>query len=665
MASKRKQQSSKRKPKSKGGTRKKDRSSQFFVLWGMIITYIIVFSYLSIRRFESYQAGVYDLGTMIQVIWNTSKGWILQDSINMGYPMTRFWMAHWEFIFILVAFIYKIFSHPYTILILQTAVVSLGALPIYWLTREIIRDKSAALTFSFAYLMYPAIQNANLADVHGVTFAAPLLIFTFYFLVKKNTRLFYLFGFLSLVCREDSALILVMMGIYSFVFLKQKKHGVIVAAISAIWFLIWFQRLKLRAILGLPEFDIMAGADTHWSHLGQLSHDPLYLFKFWAKQYNIHYFIYIFAPVVLLSFFELRVLLIALPIFAINLLSSYYYTHDVEHYYSVTIAPFVFISAIYGMQNIYEFFRRKLSHRYKERVIRENVLSILATLVVISAIVFFFIKSNVMDLGRWNKTEHHYIVDEVIEMIPQESSLTAEARLIPKAAERHEIYVFNDNIGKVDYILWDFYAPAVQMVTRSSFHLPYFWPDNDSIHAVLKNENYGVVHYDDGVCLFKKGADYDEGLRELAIDVGAAIETFSKKDMNSAIQFMGYKTFPILKAYYPVENSEAIQWQYAMHFTCFWSSQDTLDKDYQVVFKYNNKDQTFYQQHEPVFDVFPTTMWQPNEIIKDEIFWQLPDSVSSGNYEISAAFTDRDEMNWELATFTKLLDFNVEIPGEK
>lgn len=665
MASKRKTQPSKRKQKTKGGGRKKDRSSQFFMLWGMIITYVVVFSYLSIRRFESYQAGAYDLGIMIQVIWNTSKGWILQDSINMGYPMMRFWMAHWEFIFILVAFIYKIFSHPYTILILQSAVVSLGALPIYWLSKDIIRDKSAAVTFSFAYLMYPAIQNANLADVHGVTFAAPLLIFTFYFLVKKNIKLFYVFGFLSLMCREDLALILVMMGIYSFIFLKEKKHGLIVAAISAIWFLIWFQRLKIRALLGLPEFDIMAGADTHWSHLGQLSHDPLYLFKFWAKQYNIHYFIYIFVPVVLLSFFELRILLIALPIFAINLLSSYYYTHDVEHYYSATIAPFVFISAIYGMQNVYEFFRRKLNHRYKERIIRENVLSILATLIVISAIVFFFIKSNVMDLGRWNKTEHHYVIDEVIEMIPQESSLTAEQRLIPKAAERHHLYVFNDNVGEVDYILWDFYAPTAQMITRSSFHVPYLWPDNDSIRAVLKREDYGVVHYEDGVCLLKKGADYKAGLRELAIDVGAAIETFEKKNMNSGIRFMGYKTFPILKAYHPVENSEAIRWKYAMHFTCFWSSQDTMDNDYQVVFRYQNKEQTFYQQHGPVFDVFPTTMWQPNEIIKDEIFWQLPDSVSSDNYEISAAFSDKDEMNCDQLTFTKLLNFNVEISEEK
>lgn len=665
MAAKRKRDTSKRKPKTKGATRKSDRSVQFFMLWGLIIVYVIVFSYLSILRYRSYQTSVYDLGTMIQVIWNTSKGWFLQDSINMGYPMTRFWMAHWEFIFILVAVIFKMIPHAFTILILQTIALALGALPLYWLGKKITHDKSTAVTFSFAYLMYPAIQNANLADVHGVTFAAPLLIFTFYYLFKKNFKLFYLFAFLSLMCREDSALLLITMGVYAFFVLKEKKHGLIVATVSLIWFLIWFQRLKIRSLLGLPEFDIMAGADTHWSHLGQLFHDPLYLFKFWAKQYNILYFIYIFVPVIFLSFFEWKILLIATPIFIINLISSYYYTHDVEHYYSVTVAPFVFISAIFGLQKVYEFFRKKLIHRYKERVIRENVLSIGSTLILVLAIVFFFIKSNVLDVRQWKVTEHHHVINSVVKLIPADASVSAEHGLVPQVARRHEIYVFNDKVGKVDYILYDFYAPSVRLVTRSSFHVPFYWPDNDSIRSVIKNKQYGVIHYEDGVCLFQKGADYEAGRRELAIDVGSAIETFSEKEILPPFEFMGYNQFPLLKAYRPIENSEAIKWSYAIHFTSFWTTKDSLTKDYQVVFKFQLGEQVYYLTHEPVFGVFPTSNWLPNEIVKDETFWELPESAASGQYEIFAAFTDREQSEFGQVNFVKLFDLDVEIPKEE
>jgi hypothetical protein len=455
-----------------------------------------------------------------------------------------------------------------------------------------------------------------------------------------------------------------MMGIYTFFIMKEKKHGLIVAAVSVIWFLIWFQRLKIRSLLGMPEFDIMAGADTHWSHLGQLSHDPLYLFKFWAKQYNILYFLYIFAPVVFLSFFEWKILLIATPIFLINLISNYYYTHDVEHYYSVTVAPFVFISAIYGLQKVYEFFRKKLIHRYKERAIRENVLSIASTLVLVLAIVFFFVKSNALDVRHWKVTEHHHVINSVVKMIPGDASLSAEHQLVPQAAKRHEIYVFNDNVGKVDYILYDFYAPSVRLITRSSFHVPFYWPDNDSIRAVIKNKQYGVIHYEDGVCLFKKGADYETGRKELAIDVGASIETFSKKEVMPAIEFMGYNQFPILKAYRPIENSEAIRWSYAIHFTCFWSTQDSLTADYQVVFKFQLGEQSNYLVHQPVFGVFPTTDWHSNEIVKDEIFWELPENASSGQYQIYAAFTDGVTTEFEQMNWVKLCDLDVKIPKE-
>ncbi|MDZ7333745.1 MAG: DUF2079 domain-containing protein [candidate division KSB1 bacterium] len=663
MVTRRKREPLKR--KTKGTPRKTDRSIQFFFVWGMIIIYVIVFSYLSIYRYRSYQTSAYDLGTMIQVIWNTSKGWFLQDSINMGYPMSRFWMAHWEFIFILVAAIFKVFPHVYTILILQTIVVALGALPLYWIGKLITHDKSTAATFSFAYLMYPAIQNANLADVHGVTFAATFLLFAFYYLMKRDLKRFYLFAALSLMCREDLALLLIALAIYMIFVMKEKKHGLIVATVSVVWFLIWFQRLKIHAILGLPAFDIMAGADTHWSHLKQLTHDPLYLFKFWAKKYNILYFIYIFAPVVFLSFLGWRVLLIATPIFLINLISSYYYTHDVEHYYSVTVAPFVFISAIFGLQKLSDWFVDKLGHRFKERSIRENVLSIAATLVLVIAIVLFFVKSNAMDYRQWNITPHHRVIDQIIATIPQEASVTAEHGLVPQVAMRHEIYVFNDNISKVDYILYDFYSPSVRLVTRSSFHVPYYWPDNDSIRAVIRNPNYGIVRYEDGVCLWRRGADYNTGIRELAIDVGAAIETFSKKEITPPIEFMGYNQFPLLKAYHPIEGSEAIRWSYAIHFTAFWSISQRLNQDLPIIFRFQSGNQTYYLTHAPVFGVFPTTYWQPGEIVKDEIFWELPEMAQSGLYQISAAFADEAVDQFESLPFVKLFELNVEIPKEQ
>ncbi|HEX9975210.1 MAG TPA: DUF2079 domain-containing protein, partial [bacterium] len=296
----------------------------------------------------------------------------------------------------------------------------------------------------------------------------------------------------------------------------------------------------------------------------------------------------------------------------------------------------------------------------KERSVRENVLSTISSLVFVLAIVFFFVKSNAFDVRKWKITDHHRSINTMIKKIPQDASLTAENRLVLHAAERHEIYVFNDNIGKVDYILWDFYAPSVRIVNRATFDSPYFWPDCDSIRDVLKRKDYGIIEYDDGVCLFKKGADYENGLRELAIDVGTAIENYSKKAVAPAIEFLGYNELPILKTFAPIKNSEAIEWKYALHFTSFWSIKDSLNNDAPLFFKYQIKDKTYYQKHEPVFGIYPITRWQPNKIIKDEVFWEIPGDAEPGNFEVSVAFTDQPEEKLDQAHFTKLFDITIE-----
>lgn len=607
---------------------KKDTTTLwFYLLIAAIAGYIVIITYLSILRLESFSASVYDLGIMIQTIWNTSQGYLLQESVNMGYPMMRFWMAHWEFIYVLIALIYKLLPSTYTILFLQTAVVGLGALPIYWLAKEKLHHEPIAFAFALGYLLYPAIQNANLADVHGVTFAASFLLYAFYFLQQRRRGLFALFAILAMLSREDSALVLFMMGGYAFVELRERKQGLLIAIISGLWFLIWYKRMTIRALLGLPEFVIMEGAEAHWDHLAHMAQDPLYIFKFLAKKYNIYYFIFLFGPVLLLSFFDLKTLLITTPMFAINLLSSYYYTHDVEHYYSATIAPFIFISAILGT-------RRLLGNFKDARQIRRR-LDFLSIAIVAAGLAFFVMKSNVFDVKKWQITEHHRVIKRIMRLIPSEASLSAEHKLLVHTAARRELYVFNDNVGQVDYILYDFYAPRVNIVNRRQFNIPFTWPDNDSIRKVLQDARYGIVAYEDGVCLFQKGADFQIGLQKLALASVDEIPTLVQQEIGSGVTFMGYRQHPLLKYYYEVQRLGDIAWKRALHITAYWQTAVVLPDAARWKFKLEHGSTVLLKEHAPVFGAYPLSRWQTQEILRDEIFWELPDGMEPGIYQLS------------------------------
>ncbi|MBN1155409.1 DUF2079 domain-containing protein [candidate division KSB1 bacterium] len=625
-------------------------SREYMVVLIMCIVYTLAIGIISIMRYESFSANVYDLGIMIQVVWNTSKGWILQDSVNMGRPMMRFWMAHWEFIYIVIALFYKIISTPYTILFFQTIVVASGAIPIYWLARDKFGHGALSVIFPISYLLYPAMQNANLEDIHGVTLAAPFLLFAFYYLQKKRIAPFIIFGLIALTCREDSALLLFMMGIYAFLFNKQRKLGIGIALFSIAWFLLWYKRMWLRAMLGLPEFVIMEGAETHWDHLAQIKYDALYLVKFLAKKYNIRYFLYLFGPVLFLSLFSLRTLLIAAPMFAINLLSSYYYTHEVEHHYSATIVPFIFISAIFGLDHLVRSAKIKMSKVHQNKV---------SLALLIAALLFFFLKSNVFDLPQWKILDHHRVLKEIIETIPEEASLSAETKLAVHAAERHELYSFNDNVDRVDYILYDFYAPTINLITRKSFQLPYLWPDNDYIRDVLHDENYGIERYEDGVCLLKRGADHVQGLKKLIHADVAEIEKSSYKMINDHVELRGYRTHDILTHYVQPDKLGEIYWKHAVHLTCFYElkslPKDNVDMD-KVKVQVRNDAYAVSFEHEPFFNCFNFNQLDTGKLLRDEVFWEIPDDAPHGFYQFCMSITAEHEPE----NYVYLFDFYID-----
>jgi uncharacterized membrane protein len=625
-----------------------DRIQYFYILIGIICTYILAISYLSIIRYESFSASVYDMGIMIQTIWNTSHGWTLQESINMGFPMIRFWMAHWEFIYLFIAAIYKIIQTPYTLIFIQTIFVAIGALPIYWIVMEKFGHERMALIFSVSYLLYPAIQNANLCDIHGVTLGASPLIFAFYYLYNKKIGRYVVFALIAVICREDVALILTMMGLYAFVFMKERKIGLITICLSALWFLIWLKRMTIRNLLGLPPIEIMAGADGHYDHLtnalsgpaSNLIKYPIYLLGFLAKKFNIYYFLYLFGPVLFLSFFSPLTLAIASPILALNLLSSYYYTHDVEHYYSAIIAPFIYISAVFGMKNVFALFKNDPSHVQKKMLL-------VGYGVLISSTIFFFIKSNALDAKDWRITSHHRIIKKTIAMIPEQASVSAEQRLAAHAAERHEIYVFNDNIDKVDYILYDFYAPTINLMTRSSFEMPPKWPENEVINDVLINKDFGITHYEDGVILLNRGADYQTGLEKLAISSGEDIVNTVETEIQNGIFLKGYNTHQQLKYYVAKEKWGGITWHTAVHFTCFWQRMAGGDTLTTFSFTLKSEHGRLSNMHQPIFGIYPMSAWPEAKIIRDEVYWELPEQSIPGTYNLyvnSGVETEKNEI---------------------
>ena len=161
------------------------RTAPLALLALAVLLYAAYFSYLTILRYQAFEARALDMGNLHQAIWNTAHGnWFRMTNQEAG--LTSRLSMHVEPILVPIAGIYRIFPGVETLLILQAIVVALGAVPLFALARRLQLGDWPALAFGVAYLLNPTVQAANWLEFHPVTLAPTFLMAAFYFMVARH-----------------------------------------------------------------------------------------------------------------------------------------------------------------------------------------------------------------------------------------------------------------------------------------------------------------------------------------------------------------------------------------------------------------------------------------------------------------------------------------------
>src|SRR5574341_2612144 len=181
------------------------------IVIALIIVYSAYFSAYSIQRHNTFRTHAADLGQMDQALWNTLQGRFLEDTKPDGRQATRL-TDHVEPIFLVVSLSYLIYDGVEAILVLQSIVIALGALPIYWIARRRLQNDGAAIVFAAIYLLFPALEAANLAEFHAVTLAPAPLLFAYNYGQERAWKHFALFALIALAVKEEIALLVLAMA---------------------------------------------------------------------------------------------------------------------------------------------------------------------------------------------------------------------------------------------------------------------------------------------------------------------------------------------------------------------------------------------------------------------------------------------------------------------
>jgi uncharacterized membrane protein len=338
-------------------------STQLGIAWVIVIALILFYAVWmcdqSILRYVTFKATAFDLGNMDQATWNTLHGRPFQftnQGSNWYGPPIRL-AQHVEPIFFLLSLLYVFHADPRILLVFQSLLLALGALPVFLLTRKAIPTLPLlAPVISAGYLFAPALIGENMYDFHPVALATPFFLFAILFLTYRCYVWFVVFCILAASTKEEMPFVVGLMGLLVAWKYRLPRLGIALFICGAIWSAVAF-------LVIIPHFDVGATQNTFWYRYASLGKTPqqalvnvlLHPWLLAPYIFTLDRLYYLFSLVRSTGFLALLApewLLPTLPSLAINLLTDQPYQHSGVYQYNAAIISFVVIAAIQGLRRL-------------------------------------------------------------------------------------------------------------------------------------------------------------------------------------------------------------------------------------------------------------------------------------------------------------------------
>lgn len=323
--------------------------------------YACGFGALAVLRYHSFNTGRFDLGNMTQAVWATAHGHPLAVTNLQGEQVSRLG-SHIDPVLVLLAPLWWIWPSPSMLLTVQAVAIALGALPVFWLARKHIGSERAALGFSLAYLLYPAVQWLTLNEFHPVALACPLLLYAFWYLDEDRLVPFAAFAVLAALTKEEIPLVIAGMGIWYAFSRRRFRTGGAIAAVG-----VFVAAVSIGLILphfndGAPSqfyarYDAVGGSPV--GVLETLFTRPDQLLTTAFDWEGIRYLAELLLPLALLFAAAPLVLVAAIPELGLNLLSATDTQTKIYHHYTAGLIPPLVAASVLGAGRLARGDRRR------------------------------------------------------------------------------------------------------------------------------------------------------------------------------------------------------------------------------------------------------------------------------------------------------------------
>ncbi|HVA75547.1 MAG TPA: DUF2079 domain-containing protein [Acidimicrobiales bacterium] len=313
----------------------------------LVAAYAIRFSLLSVAVHDGFGTPPFDMAIPDQGIWLLSRFHAPFVTV-MGRNL---FADHNSWILALVVPLYWVYPHTQALLVLQSCLLAAGAVPIYLLARRRLDNTWMATALAAAYLLNPALQNGNLEQFHVEAFTVLFLSMGIYAAVEWKPVLLAVSVVGCVLCKEDTAVLMVPLGIWVFL-RRDRRWGSAIAVGSAVWTALSFE-VFTRALLGAGSIHTdrvpFGGVG---GFLSAIFTKPRQVFDYLTSQGRLFYFWQMGVSVGWAFLLGPSVAAIGFLTFVENELADFGYMHQIQYHYSMPLVPILVAGTVYAISRL-------------------------------------------------------------------------------------------------------------------------------------------------------------------------------------------------------------------------------------------------------------------------------------------------------------------------
>ena len=382
-------------------------------------------SWLQVRMHLGLGTFAYDVGLYDQGVWLLSRG----EAPFVTLMGRNLFGDHASLILVLLVPLFWVVPGTATLLVVQALLIAGGAVPAYLFARRVLSSDAMGFFAAVLWLANPAVNGTGMENFHPDSFLGLFLPWALWALYERKWRVYAVMVFLCLLVKEDVVLVMVPLGVFVAVFWDRRRG--IATAVASLAATVLGMFVLMKSLIGVPTrntWRIPFGGIGGF--LREIVSDPGNVARYLTSDDRPLYVFQMLAPFAGVFVLSPWLTLVAVPVVASNVVSTFWYQHSIQYHYSLVAVPPLLFATVLGISTV---------GRRWSRVVMAGVVG--CTMVTF---VMWGQHSLATDPRAVLPPDAPVAVSarEIISSIPDDAVVSAYDPLVTFLAHRKEVYFF-------------------------------------------------------------------------------------------------------------------------------------------------------------------------------------------------------------------------------